>query len=92
MSDVRQRRGTRTAHTADQHSDLSAHAEQQERRRSLSSPRYNAFRAARGSDVEDFLLFREQPRQIAVLALAAGGFYYYSFSPEAQASQTCSIK
>lgn len=51
---------------------------------SRSSPRYNMFRAARGSAVEEQLLFREQPRQIAVLALVVAAFSYYSFTHDAQ--------
>lgn len=46
----------------------------------------NAFRAAQGSDAENMLLFREQPRQVAVLALVVSVVAYYSFTHESEVS------
>lgn len=48
----------------------------------------NAFRAAQGSDVENMLLFREQPRQVAVLSLVVSVVAYYSFTHDSQVSDT----
>ncbi|TYZ63650.1 hypothetical protein PybrP1_006783 [[Pythium] brassicae (nom. inval.)] len=44
----------------------------------------NMFRAARGSGVENMLLFREQPRQLAVLALVVAAVSYFSFTHDSQ--------
>lgn len=44
----------------------------------------NMFRAAKGSDVENLLLFREQPRQLAVLALVVAAVSYFSFTHDSQ--------
>lgn len=72
-------------------------AGKQEQKMSLSeslviglSPRFgenfpdNMFRAARGSDLENLLLFREQPRQFAVLALVVAAVSYFSFTHDSQ--------
>lgn len=48
----------------------------------------NMFRAARGSGMENMLLFREQPRQLAVLALVVAAVSYFSFTHDSQV-QTC---
>lgn len=48
----------------------------------------NMFRAAKGSDLENMLLFREQPRQIAVLATVVTAVSYFSFTHDSQVRQT----
>lgn len=52
----------------------------------MASPRPgdNVFRAMRDSDVENVLLFREQPRQLAVLGLVVAAVSYYSFTHDSQ--------
>jgi hypothetical protein len=49
----------------------------------------NMFRAARGSDMENLLLFREQPRQIAVLGLVVAAVSYFSFTHDSQVRHIC---
>lgn len=44
----------------------------------------NMFRAAKGSDLENMLLFREQPRQLAVLAIVVTAVSYFSFTHDSQ--------
>ena len=50
-------------------------------RRDSSS--YNTFRASHGRPLNGLLLFPEQPRQVAVLALVAAAISYYAFTSDA---------
>ncbi|DAZ95469.1 TPA: hypothetical protein N0F65_002154 [Lagenidium giganteum] len=51
---------------------------------SVGTYSHNTFRAAKDNDVENLLLFREQPRQLFVLGLVVSAVSYYSFTHDSK--------